>query len=145
MRLFHISDVLSVTTGRLVSTRHIDGVYDILNFLTSDNIFIHQLPRAYREAEPWLRQQFPQLFPDNPITARLMEEMDARLRDFPYETKDQRQAYITEWIAAAQLAHALPEMLPVYEMGEDMHTHIDPIEEACAMVGDGKVIVVENA
>jgi hypothetical protein len=27
---FHISDVLSITTGRLVSTRHMTGVYDLL-------------------------------------------------------------------------------------------------------------------
>ena len=33
--------------------------------------------------------------------------------------------------------------LPVYEMGTDMHTHIDPIEEAEAMVGKDRVIVVK--
>jgi hypothetical protein len=33
-------------------------------------------------------------------------------------------------------------MLPVYEMGADMHTHIDPVEEARAMVGDDRVLVV---
>ncbi len=36
----------------------------------------------------------------------------------------------------------LPEMLPVYEMGADMHTRIDPVEELKAMVGDERVIVV---
>jgi len=43
---FHISDILSITDGRLVSTRHMDGIYEILNFMTGDNLFTHQLPRS---------------------------------------------------------------------------------------------------
>lgn len=62
MKLFHISDVLTVTTGRLVSARHMDGVYDILNFLTGDELYTHQLPRAMRECEAFLRIQFPDLW-----------------------------------------------------------------------------------
>ena len=58
---FHLGDVLSITTGRLVSPRHIDGVYDILNFMTGDNLFTHQLPRASDECKPYLVAQFPQL------------------------------------------------------------------------------------
>ena len=58
---FHLGDVLSITTGRLVSPRHIDGVYDILNFMTGDNLFTHQLPRASDECKPHLLAQFPQL------------------------------------------------------------------------------------
>ena len=58
---FHLGDVLSITTGRLVSPRHIDGVYDILNFMTGDNLFTHQLPRAFDECKPYLVAQFPQL------------------------------------------------------------------------------------
>ncbi len=57
---FHIGDILSITTGRLVSNRHIDGVYDILNFMTGDNLFTHQLPRAAEECRPSLIGQFPQ-------------------------------------------------------------------------------------
>jgi len=49
---FHIGDVLSITHGRLVSPRHMDGIYDILNFMTGD-----QIPRATEECrEPLLRQ-----------------------------------------------------------------------------------------
>ncbi len=58
---FHLGDILSITTGRLVSLRHIDGVYDILNFMTGDNLFTHQLPRASRECAPELKKQFPAL------------------------------------------------------------------------------------
>lgn len=42
------------------------------------------------------------------------------------------------------MAFGLPENIPVYEMGPDMHTHIDPVEEARAMKGDQDVIVIET-
>lgn len=40
MKAFHIGDVLTVTTGRLVSPRHMYGVYEILNFLTGDRLHV---------------------------------------------------------------------------------------------------------
>lgn len=44
-RNFHLGDILSVTTGCLLSPRRMEGVYDILNFMTADNLFTHQLGR----------------------------------------------------------------------------------------------------
>lgn len=58
---FHIGDVLSITTGHLVSPRLMDGVYDILNFMTDDNLFTSQLPRVSDECKPYLLAQHPQL------------------------------------------------------------------------------------
>ena len=58
---FHIGDILSVTTGRLVSPRHIEGVYDILNWMTGESLFTHQLPRVSREAGPVLLAAHPQI------------------------------------------------------------------------------------
>ena len=60
-RDFDISDVLSVTTGLLVSTRHIDGVNDILGFMSGEELFTHQLPRVGNEAKPVILKQHPQL------------------------------------------------------------------------------------
>lgn len=36
IRFFHIGDMLSVTTGILMSDRHMEGVEDLLKFLTDD-------------------------------------------------------------------------------------------------------------
>lgn len=58
---FHISDVLSVTTGCMLSARGMGGFYDILNFVTGDDLFPHQISRALDECTPWLIKQFPQL------------------------------------------------------------------------------------
>ena len=54
---FHLGDILSVTHDKLLSPRHIKGVYDILNFMTADNLYTHQLPRAADEAKPSLLRQ----------------------------------------------------------------------------------------
>jgi hypothetical protein len=58
---FHIGDVLSIIPGRLISPDHVGGVYNILNWMTGDNLMTHQLPRASRECEPYLREQHPDL------------------------------------------------------------------------------------
>ena len=58
---YHLGDILSITTGHLVSPRHIDGVYDILNYMTGDNLYTHQLPRGSRECKLELLKQYPQL------------------------------------------------------------------------------------
>lgn len=60
-REFHVGDILSVLTGVLVSTRHVDGLYDLLGFMVGEPVWTHQLPRAARECEPALRKQFPDL------------------------------------------------------------------------------------
>lgn len=60
-RDFHLGDILSITTGHLVSPRHVEGIYDILNFMTGESLFTHQLPRGMRECSPVLLKQHPQL------------------------------------------------------------------------------------
>ena len=61
VRRFHVGDIISITTGRLVSPRRIDGVYDILNYMTGNDSFTHQLPRAFKECAPSLKAQHPDL------------------------------------------------------------------------------------
>ena len=61
MKQFHLGDVLSIITGRIVSPRHIDGVSDILNFMTGENLFTYQIPKAVDKCRFYLIKQFPQL------------------------------------------------------------------------------------
>jgi len=56
---FHLGDLLSVTTGRLLSPVGIKGVYNILNHLTGANLFTHELPYAAKVCTPYLEKQFP--------------------------------------------------------------------------------------
>jgi len=58
---FHIGDVLSVTTGILVSPRGFGGGHAFLQFLTGDVLPSSALPQVGRICKPHLLEQFPQL------------------------------------------------------------------------------------
>lgn len=143
MKEFHISDVLSVTTPRLLSHRHIDGVYAILGFLCGESggLYTHQRPRVHEEVQPWLRTQFPQLMADSPQMAAFLERFGKDLEACPND-HESRKKLCGDFVEKVRLHFGLPEYLMVYEMPSEQHTHIDPIEELKAMVGDNKVIVV---
>ena len=141
MKLFHIGDVLSITTGRLVSSKHIGGVYDILNYMTGDELYTHQLPRACDECLPAFRKQYPQLFKEEPKVAALLADLDRRLLVYGEKDKEAQKDACAVWVEDVRIAFGLPEMLPLYPANE-LHTFKDPIQEACEMVGPEKVIAV---
>jgi hypothetical protein len=58
---FHIGDVLSITTGKLVSPDHMGGIYAILNWMTGESLYTHQIPRACGPCSAELLRQFPEL------------------------------------------------------------------------------------
>ena len=60
-RQFELGDILSVTTGRLVSRRHVTALYDLMGFMTGENLMTHQLPRAMDACAPELIRQHPWL------------------------------------------------------------------------------------
>ena len=105
---FHIGDILSITTEHLVSPRHMDGVYDILNFMTGDDLFTFQLPRAGDICRPYLLEQHPQL-----------KDIDASMAN-----EENWKSWIEEQIAK------YGEFLVVEPLPEGVYQHKDPIEEA---------------
>lgn len=58
-RTFALADVLSALTGTLCGD--VAGVYAVLNFLTGETLYTHQLPRAGRVAAPFIAAQHPDL------------------------------------------------------------------------------------
>ena len=58
-REFPIEVVLTITHDKLMCK--IDDVYDILNFITRDSLYTHQLPRAADYASKVILKQHPQL------------------------------------------------------------------------------------
>jgi hypothetical protein len=74
---FHISDILSVTTGRFLSTRGMDGLYDIMAFVTGDeNISTIGLMQCADYAKSVLLQQFPHFDINVPETVNSRETAD---------------------------------------------------------------------
>lgn len=117
---FHLGDVLSITTSRLVSPRHIDGVYDIFGFMTGELLFTHQLSRASDVCKPALLEQHPQL-----------ENVNA-------STKVNEKNY-KQWLAEQVAKYG--EKLSVSPLVDGKYEAKNPITEA-EEVCRGKVIVV---
>ncbi len=119
-KLFHLSDILRVSTGRLVSTRHVNGLYDILNFMTGDNLFTHQLPRAADECRPYLLMEMPWL-----------KEVDASA-----VSGENWQLWLQELIVKYGEWHEVRQIHP-----ED-HAVIDPIEELRQMAPGKEILPI---
>lgn len=111
---FHLGDVLTITTGRLVSLRHMEAVYDVLNWMTGDNLMTHQLPRAMDECQPHLLAQHPDL-------------AGIEVPDFGDGPREQLEIAIADWLAE-QVAR-FGEYREVAALADGDHTVIDPLEE----------------
>lgn len=57
MREFHLSAILTAYSGILLCK--MEKVYEILDYMTGDSNFTHQLPRAHKEVKPFLEEQLP--------------------------------------------------------------------------------------
>lgn len=135
-RDFHLGDILSITGERLVAPNGMDGVRAILEFMTGDSLFCHQLPRAKTECEPWLLRQHP--FLGSPDVLAELAELELMLES--PAGKQMPQALCLGWLS--KLTAHYGETFPVEPIPADSHERINPIEELAAMVGPERVIVV---
>jgi hypothetical protein len=121
LKTFHLGDVLSITTGTLLSPRGIEGVYDILNWMTDDNLYTHQLPRVMDECTPYLLEQHPQL-----------RDIDAG-----GVSRDNFREFLQQQIAR------FGETLEVRKLPAGVHYEIDPLSELAEKVHPSKIIIVD--
>lgn len=119
-RSFDIGDVLTVTTGILLSP--MEDVYAILNFMTGDNLYTHQLPRASDECRPFLLQQFPAL-----------AALDTTCVD-----GSNWKAWLDEQVAK------FGRTLQVAKLPPHAHEQIDPLSELAEKIHPSKIIVIER-
>lgn len=128
---FKLSQVLSITTGRLLC--EMGDVYEILNFITGDNLFTHALPRASRFAEPLILEAHPKLA----ITDEQDQDLTRRI-DEANAIKGNVMGAIGAWLSLLNLP-----MLVTIESHEDAWLSIDPMSELAGMIGDkSKIITV---
>lgn len=118
---FHISDILSVSTGSLLSNRHMDGMYDILGYLTGEELYTHQLPRAMRDVKPWLMAQHPGL---------------PTADDAKHVNEHNYKSFVADW------QEKFGEWLSIEPMPAGENGPRDPIQELVEMVGKDRVMVV---
>ena len=117
---FATRDVLSTITGRLMGD--IGGVYEVLNWMTGESVFTHQLPRIGREATPVLVAAHPAL-------QQAVDEAEQ-------VTQENYQEWRQTWEGRYGLTIAVPKF------GADTHERIDPMSELAEKVHPDKVIPV---
>jgi len=124
MRKFDLSVIMSVTTGRLMCK--MGDIYEILDYMTGDELYTHALPRASRECAPYLFEQFPFL-------VELQKEADAQDDTWWH-------AHYQEFAAAAEEKYGKEHAVrPIH--AED-HEVIDPIEELLRMRPDANIFAI---
>jgi hypothetical protein len=117
-RTVALADVLSVTGDRLVSRRHMDGIYDLLRTMTGQDVFTHQLGDVADAVAPVLIEQ-------HPFLADLKPPQGADAPD------------LMAWLVEAERVHG--ETLDVTPIPDWKHR--DPIEDACDKVGADRVFL----
>jgi len=117
---FPVASVLSVVTGRLLC--EIGGVYEILNWMTGQSLFTHQLPRVSAEATPVIVAALPGL-------QTAIDEADQ------VSTENWPQ-WLATWTARYGAKVAVPQLTI------EQHERIDPLSELAEKVHPSKVVVV---
>jgi hypothetical protein len=119
---FPTADVLSTITGRLMGD--IGGVYQVLNWMTGESVFTHQLPRIGREATPVVVAAHPQL-------AQAVEEAEQ-------VTTENWRAWRQTWEDRYGATIAVPKFSAA------THERIDPISELAEKVHPDRIIAVRT-
>ncbi len=122
-REFHLGDLLSITTGHLLSPSGVGGLYEIIDFVTGQPHFTHQLPRGAETIKPWLLEQHPWLA-DVVVPETVLEN----------------EATVLAWLATATAERG--ETHPVKAMPEGMYVGREPLAELVEMAGGKPVIAV---
>lgn len=123
MKSFHLGDILSITTGFLVSSEHMSGIHKILDFMSGEQLFSHQLPRVSEEACPVLLRQHPQL--SNVVTP----------------DKFQGEEHVLKWLEEQVKIYGLH--LTISPMTSTEHKRMEPMSELAGMVGQSKIIAID--
>lgn len=117
-KTFKIEEVLSAVKGTLLCD--MGKVYEVLNFLTGDNLYTHQLPRAGKECRPHVYKQHP-----------FLESIDV---------SDIDRKNWQEKLTAIKSKH--PNEITLIQIGD--FAHKDPIQEASEMLGGSDKIIIIN-
>jgi len=133
--------LLSVTTGRLLTEPRgprdngIGDLYLLLNHMTGDDLFTHQLPRVSEECKPWLLRWFPELAKADEQLA----DLDSRLERYADDA-----AAIDCWLDQLYRS-GIQRSYDVGQIPQDDHERKDPYDELVAMRGtDEGIIVVDE-
>lgn len=119
-KAFPTADVLSTITGRLMGS--IGGVYEVLNWMTGESVFTHQIPRISQEAQPVLVAAHP--------------ELAAAIVEADQVTPDNYRDWLTLWL------DRYGPTIDVPRFNADQHERIDPLSELAETVSPDRIVVI---
>lgn len=122
VREFATADVLSTVTGRLMSS--MDGIYQVLNWMTGESVFTHQIPRISREARPVIIAMYP-------LLQQAVDEAEQ-------VTRENWQRWRQTWEDRYGPTIAIPKF------SADAHERIDPMSEALEHFPPDKITVTRT-
>lgn len=123
-RTLTTGQVISLGDGRLAC--HFDEVHKVLDDLLDDHLMVHQIPRASRFAEPFIRDACPWV---------------ADLPALDLSHVDDKQSAVLAWVDQISATHGERHTVPDLA---GQWVHFDAIDEAVAMFGPDRVLVVEQ-
>ena len=116
--------VVTISSGRLLC--EMGELYKGLNYLTNDNLFTHQMPRAMDECGPWLHRWFHDL-----------RDVDKKVVDLC------KSGRVKE--ACEHVRSVFGDTIEVGRIPADDHDRIDPYDEIVQMRGtDEGIIVIDD-
>ena len=117
---FSLGSVLSIVGDRLLCD--IGDVYKILNYMTDDNLYTHQLPRASKECKPYLLKEHPFLIE----CVEMCEEINT-----------------DNWrVKLAEMEMNYGDKVEVEPIPKDDHSRKDALKELEDLVGKEKIITL---
>lgn len=119
---FPIAAVMSTVTGILVSEDGIGCVYEVLNWMTGESVYTHQIPRISREAQPVILALYP--------------DMQAAIEEADQVNGDNWR----EWLATWTERYGEVIAVPVMNIAE--HERIDPMSELAEKVSPDRIITI---
>ncbi len=109
------ADLLTIGTGILCVK--MERVYELYNAMTGDNLFTHQLPRAFRAAQPAIVSQYPWL----------------------KEIGEGNKATWQQWISEVKAAHGDSfEIQPLQDWKS-----VDPITEVAELFEEKPIVIAQ--
>lgn len=138
---FSLRDVLTVITGRLLTvpteeSNGIESLYSILEWMTGEPPFTHQLPRFAQECKPYLLEWFPELSLALAADGSLQKWIDS-------DQTANKQEGIRMWLTELKMMNsAIKDAYGVSRIPQDDHDSIDPRDELESMIDPEDVVVV---
>ena len=120
-KVFNLGTVLTITSGIVLCP--VDEIYEILNYMTGDNLMTHSLPRAMDICQEPLLEQFSEL------RGIKVPEMTG-------------QEECSKWLDS--ISDKYGRVFVVSPLKEGVYKYVDPIEELVDMAGADKMIIVET-